>query len=249
MFPLTFTPGVDDFPVWAPDGKHMAFRSDRHGGEANIYWIRADGSGEAQRLTESKNQQIPTSFSPDGKGLAFDERGSETGWDIWTQPLDLSDPDHPKPGKPEPFLCTPFSERYSAFSPDGRWLAYSANDSGSFEVYVRPFPGPGGKWLISTGGGTMPVWSRIGWELFYRTEDGRIMVATYSAKRDAFVADKPRPWSDKGFRETALAPDGKHFVVLGQAEETGEQKALTHVTFLLNFFDELRRRDAAGGAK
>ena len=93
----------------------------------------------------------------------------------------MSDPDHPKPGKPELFLRTPFDETEPAFSPDGRWIAYASNESGRYEVYVRPFPGGApsgsGKWQISTGGGFHPIWSRDGRELFYETlSDNRIMV-------------------------------------------------------------------------
>jgi Tol biopolymer transport system component len=94
-----------------------------------------------------------------------------TGYDLWTLPLDTSDPDRPKPGKPEPFLRTPADETAPRFSPDGRWIAYRSNESGSDEVYVRPFPGPGGKSQISTAGGLYGIWSKNGHELFYETAD------------------------------------------------------------------------------
>jgi serine/threonine-protein kinase len=245
---LTFTPEAEQSPVWSSDGRHLAFQSFRNG-PPNLYWMRADGAGDTVRLTESKNTQSPYSISPDGKRLAFTENNPESGWDIWTLPLDLSDPDHPKPGRPELFLRTPFAEVQPIFSPDGRWLAYMSLESGRTEVYVRPFPGPGGKWQVSTEGGLMPVWSRNGRELFYRTLDNRIMVANYTAKGDAFVADRPRLWSEKRFLDTGtftnfdLAPDGKHFAVLMSPDgETEQQRAQTHATFLLNFFDELRRK-------
>ncbi|MGH9651584.1 MAG: hypothetical protein ACRD3I_14095, partial [Terriglobales bacterium] len=253
MTRLTSSPGFNGAPVWTPDGKHIAFASQKHGGARNIYWIRADGAGEAQRLTESKYAQAPRSFSPDGKRLAFAEHSPETGGDVWTLPLEGGDSDHPKPGKPEPFLRTPFTEGYPSFSPDGRWLAYASNESGSSQVYVRPFPGSGGKWQVSTGGGTMPVWSRQGRELFYGTEDSRIMVAAYTAQGDAFVPGKPRLWSEKRFTDPSfgpnfdLAPDGKRFAVLLAPEAAGEQKAPTRLTFILNFFDEIRRRAPSGG--
>jgi len=245
---LTFTAELEQNPVWSPDGKHIAFQSFRNG-PGNIYWMRADGGGDTVRLTESKNNQGPYSISPDGKRLAFFEQSPETGSDIWTLPLDLTDPDHPKPGKPELFLRTPFIEVTPVFSPDGRWLAYMSLESGGPEVYVRPFPGPGGKWQVSTGGGVMPVWPRNGRELFYRTLDNRLMVANYTAKGEAFAADKPRLWSEKRFLDTGTftnfdpAPDGKRFAVLMAPEGDAEQqRAKTHVTFLLNFFDELRRK-------
>jgi Tol biopolymer transport system component len=246
MTRLTFAAGFDGFPVWTPDGKYIAY-----GSADGIYRIRADGAGKPQRLTESKNVQAPYSFSPDGKRLAFFEFSPETNADIWTLPIG-GDPEHPQPGKPEVFLRTSFQENFPAFSPDGRWLAYTSNDSGASEVYVRPFPGPGGKWPISNGGGLLPVWSQNGSELFYRTRDNRIMVAAYTAKGDSFAAGKPRLWSEKQFLGTGypnfdLAPDGKRFAVLAAAQEAGSQKAATHVTFLLNFFDELRRRVPASG--
>ncbi len=241
---LTFTPGANQYPVWAPDGKHLVFCSSRSGA-ANIYWVRADGAGEAQRLTESKNSQSLPSFAPDGKHLAFVEQGPEGHNEIWTLALDLSDPDHPRPGKPELFLRTSFNEGAPAFSPDGHWLAYQSNESGA-QVYVRPFPGPGGKWQVSTEGGGAPAWSRDGRELFYKTPDNRLMVTAYTARGDAFQADKPRLWANKQFRGEAImtfdpAPDGKRIAVAA-FPETGEQQSSSRVTFLLNFFDELRRK-------
>jgi serine/threonine-protein kinase len=155
MTRVTFTGELNDFPVWAPDGKHIIFRSATLG-KYSLLWIRADGAGEAQRMLESKNELRPYSFSPDGKRLAFSEQNAETGLDIWTLPLDLSDAEHPKAGKPEVFLRTPFDEQDPAFSPDGRWMAYVSTESGR-EVFVRPFPATGpsgsGKWQVSTGGG------------------------------------------------------------------------------------------------
>jgi Tol biopolymer transport system component/predicted Ser/Thr protein kinase len=255
MTRLTFTQ-TNLFPIWTPDGKHIAFESQSLGANS-LLWIRADGAGEVQPLLQSKNDLRPYSFSPDGQRLAFAEVGVDTGrYNLWTLPLGVSDPEHPKPGKPELFLRTPFDEREPAFSPDGRWIAYSSAESGRFEVYVRPFPGGNsgsGKWQISTGGGRHPIWSRDGRELFYETSDNRIMAASYTAKADTFAADKPRLWSNTQIREPAgiwnldLAPDGKRFAVFPRPEATGEQKGSVHVTVLLNFFDELRRRVPAGG--
>ena len=171
-----------------------------------------------------------------------------TGFDLWTVPLE-SDGAGLRAGKPEPFLQTPFDERHPSFSPDGRWLAYASNESGTFQVYVRAFPDKGGKWQISNSGGVYPVWSRNGRELFFRTEDNRIMVATYTVKGDSFVADKPRVWSEKALANVGvipnydLAPDGKRIAALMPAERR-KRRAQNHVTFLLNFFDELRRRTA-----
>jgi len=269
MTRITFTQ-ANLYPVWAPDGKHIAFQSQsggairrpdfqaQPGGANSLRWIRADGAGEAQPLLESGGDLRPFSFSPDGKRLAFTEVGVDTGFDLWTLPLDVSDPEHPKPGKPELFLRTPFNELEPAFSPDGRWVAYTSNESGRFEVYVRPSPGGApsgsGKWQISTAGGRFPIWSRDGRELFYETPDNRIMVSDYTGKGDSFAGDKPRPWSNTQildlFGTTVwnldLSPDGKRFAVIPRPEATGEPKGSVHVTVLLNFFDELRRRVPAG---
>jgi len=123
--------------------------------------------------------------------------GPETRQDLWTLPLDLTDPDHPKPGKPEPFLLTPANESVPRFSPDGRWIAYRSDESGNPEIY-RPFPaGVGGKWQISSGGGLYAFWSSNDREIFYETADNRIMVVDYTVDGASFVPSKPRVWFDK----------------------------------------------------
>jgi len=149
------------------------------------------------------------------------------------------------------FVGTPFPEFYPAFSPDGRWLAYQSDESGTVEVYVRPFRGPGGRWQISKGGGVVPVWSRDGRELLFETLDQRVMAVGYSAMGDSFLAGKPRVWSEthlfkvSGMSVYDLAPDGKRLAAILASDEPGGNA--THLTFLLNFFDELRRRVPPGG--
>jgi Tol biopolymer transport system component len=196
---------------------------------------------------DSPDILVPWSFSPDGR-LAYYEVNPETGFDLWTLPLDLSGDDQPKVGKPELFLRTVADEGMPQFSPDGRWIAYRTNESGRNEIYVRPFPpGPGGKWPISDGGGLYAFWSRNGHELFYETEDGRIMVVEYSVDSNAFARGRSRRWCETqifypGFSNLDLAPDGKRFAVLTQPGAAGESKGNVHVTMLQNFFDELKRR-------
>ncbi|HET6142542.1 MAG TPA: TIR domain-containing protein, partial [Candidatus Acidoferrales bacterium] len=138
---FTFEGNQNLSPVWTPDGKRIAFRSNKEGGAANIFWQRADGSGGLERLSTYDYLQVPKSWSPDGQFLAFHENSPKTGRDIWV--LRMSD------RKSQPFLVTPFNEGGPTFSPDGHWLAYVSNESGRPEVYVQPFPGPGGKWQIS----------------------------------------------------------------------------------------------------
>jgi serine/threonine-protein kinase len=241
---LTFM-GHAAVPVWAHDGEHFIFLSTEKG--SAFFWARRDGSGEPQKLLQSPTVSVPYSFSPDGR-LAYYEVNSGTGNDLWTLPLDLTDPDHPKPGKPEPFLRTPNIETLPRFSPDGRWIAYLSNESGSSEIYVRPFPNAsGGRWQISSDGGLYAIWSNNGRELFYETMENRIMVVDYSVEGGSFVPGKPRLWSDKqlfyaGNSNLDLAPDGKRFAVLALPETPPDEKGTVHVTMLLNFFDELKRR-------
>ena len=126
-------------------------------------------------------------------------------------------------------------------------MAYDSVETGESQVYVRPFPGPGGKWQISTGGGTYAVWSKNGRELFYETTDNRIMVVDYSADGVSFLPGQPRLWSDKqlfftGSSNLDLAPDGKRFVVLSLPESAPDAKVSVHVTVLENFFDWMRKR-------
>jgi Tol biopolymer transport system component len=247
MTRLTFGGGTNIAPVWSPDGRYLAFL----GPDGGLWSVRSDGASKPQPLIQSKNVLVPFSFTLDGKRLVYNEVNPVTAYDIWTVTIE-SDGAGLRAGKPESFLQTPADERNPTFSPDGRWLAYASNESGTYEVYVRAFPDKGGKWQISNAGGTYPLWSSNGHELFFRTVDNRIMVATYSAKADSFAPDKPRVWSDKqlanfGIVGTAtydLAPDGKRIVALMPPETAQAQKAQNHVVFLENFFDEVRRRTA-----
>jgi WD40 repeat protein len=252
MSRLTHLQGRNNKPLWTPDGKSIVFASG-YRAAPGLFSIRADGAGEAQRLTDSKTLQNPRSFSPDGKRLAYHQMNADGLWEIWTAPVE-GDRDHPRLGKPEPFLRTSFSAVEPTFSLDGHWRAYSWNESGTFELYVRPFPGPGGKSQISTGGGGYPVWSGDGERLFFLSSDWHIMVADYIASRNSFTAGKPRVCSPKtviflgGNYPYDLAPDGKRFAVVLNPAGTGEQeqRSTDRVTVLLNFFDELRRKVPPG---
>jgi Tol biopolymer transport system component/predicted Ser/Thr protein kinase len=164
---FTFEGNSNYTPLWTPDGKWIAFESNREG-PLNIFWQLADGSGELERLTTSEHINAPMSWSPDAKLLAFIEVTPTTGLDIWV--LRMSD------RKAQPFLRTPFNEAAPRFSPDGCWLAYMSDESGRFEIYAKPYPGPGGKWQISTEGGTEPTWNPNGGGAVLpqrRQDDGR----------------------------------------------------------------------------
>ncbi|MGD1097792.1 MAG: protein kinase, partial [Bryobacteraceae bacterium] len=248
MTRLTFA-GNNLGPVWSPDGRYIAYRAQGEG----MSVTRSDGAGKPQPLTQSKNAQWPWSFTPDGKRLAFYEQVSGTPFHLWTVLLE-SDGAGLRAGKPEVFLQTPADERNPSFSPDGRWLAYMSNESGTFQVYVRAFPDKGGKWQISYGGGQLPVWSRSGHDLFFGTLDNHIMVAAYTLKGESFMPDKPRLWSEKKLggvvlateKNFDLAPAGKRIAALMPAETPESQQSQNHVVFLENFSDELQRKVPIG---
>jgi len=253
---LTTMHGLSGFPVWTPDGKSIIFRSSLQS-NPGLYGIRSDGSGEAQRLSDGTMLEAPNSVSPDGKRLAFTGRSPGGNYDIFTAAIE-GDPGGMRLGKPELFVRTPLIESDAAFSPDGRWLAYGSTESGTEEVYVRPFRSPsagqakeaaqpGSRWQISAGG-AFPVWSRNGRELFYKARDRRIMVAGYTTSGDSFVAGKPRVWSEIRLRNEGrystydVAPEGQRIAAVAVEEPGTEQKPVTQVNFLLNFLDELERR-------
>jgi Tol biopolymer transport system component/tRNA A-37 threonylcarbamoyl transferase component Bud32 len=248
MTRLTFDGGPNTNQVWSPDGRYIVFS----GPGGGIWWVRSDGAGKPQPLLQGKNPLYPWSFTPDGRRLAYEELKPRAAAFIGTLPIE-SDGAGMRAGKPEIFRETSADERHPAFSPDGRWLAYASNESGKHEVYVRSFPDKGGKWQISNAGGVYPAWSGKGHELFFRGDDNRIMAAAYAAKADSFVPDKPRAWSGKRLANVVgissnydPAPDGKRIAAVMPAETPEVQQAQNHVTFLLNFADELRRKVPVG---
>ena len=249
---LTTDPGIHNSPIWTPDGPYIIYQA-----EGGMYRLPADGGGKPQLVMAASNTPYPESVTADSKRLAYSVSNPVSGdLDIWTAPLEISG-DEMKAGKPEPLVQTPAHERDAAFSPDGRWLAYTSTESGTYEVYVRSMPGAapkaGGKWRISSGGGYNPVWSRTSRELFYRATDNRLMEVSYSIREDAFAAEKARLWADRAVLAATdimpsfdLTPDGKRFAVFMQAQPQGPSDTRQHVTLELNFFDEVRRRLAAG---
>ena len=237
---LTFGGDTNNYPVWTPDGKRIAFQSNKEGPQ-NLFWQLADGSGGLERLTSGEYPQYPTSFSPDGQLLAFLEVDPTTAGDIWA--LQLSD------HKARPFLRTSFYESAARFSPDGRWLAYASNESGPFEVYVQPYPGPGGKWQVSTEGGNEPVWNRDGRELFYRSGDK--MMAVDIATQPGFTAGKPKVLFDGQYVPTTttipqydVSPDSQRFLMLKAVEQS--QAAPTQIIVVQNWFEELKQKVPTG---
>jgi WD40 repeat protein len=232
--------GVQSNPVWSVDGRYLVFRA-----EGGIWWARADG-GNAPRILMKHPLMVPGSFSPDGKRLAVNET-TQTGSMIYTAMIEDSS-GQLRAGKPELFLQIAGDNARPSFSPDGRWLAYADTESGVYQVYVRPFPDGGTRVLISTMGGVYPTWSQSRNELFYRTEDNRLMVVNYTVSGESFVASTPRVWSQTPLASLGiapnfdLAPDGERMAVLLPAEVPEPPDSLSHATLMLNFFAELRRR-------
>jgi serine/threonine-protein kinase len=227
-------------PAWAPDGKSLAFSWTKLG-SPNLFWQPADGSSPMERLATSENLQVLGSFTPDGSTLAFIQWSPETGEDILL--LDM------KSHQVRAFLNSKAKEGWPNFSPDGHWLAYASNESGQDEVWVRPFPGPGGRWQVSKEGGDDPLWSKDGRQLFYR--QGRKVWVVNVQTDGGFSSGKPRLLFEKeGFqssehaRDWDLWPDGTGFLMVKSDDRKPDP--VTEITVVQNWFEEVKRLVPAG---
>jgi len=235
---LTSDPNLDGTPVWSPDGQHIFFVSNRSG-SMNVHSQPATGTGTADRLITTAGQQALGSFSPDGRSLVFQESGGATT-DLMVLRFD------PRPHA-EPLLRTPFNEASPDVSPDGKWLAYYSNESGGGEVYVRPFPKvDGGRWQISTAGGSRPAWSKDGKELFYLDSTAAMMAVPVQAG-DTFTAGNPvklfdGPWySQQPTRPYDITRDGRFLMIKSPRSEDLRQVSPT-MTVVVNWTEELKTR-------
>jgi Tol biopolymer transport system component len=172
--------GDNSFPIWSPDGSSIIWRSVK--GKVSLMRRPANLSAPPQEVFSAPGSSIPTSWAPDQKSLLITREGNlKTGADVLVFPLDGSGP-----AQPRPFLQTESNERAAMFSPDGKWVAYVSDESGQPEVYVLPYPGPGGKQQISSGGGLLVRWRRDGRELFYMNRASQLMGVEVSVRNCSF---------------------------------------------------------------
>jgi Tol biopolymer transport system component len=256
---LTFDAGTEYYPVWTPDGQRVAFYSAGQGG--NIFWKRVDGIGAAERLTSGQTiPHYPYAISSDGRSLVFQE-STKTGVDLSVLSLPVrttpapqvqADPDGASQGSVRPLIHTEFIDTNAEISPDGRWVAYQSNRSGDRdEIFVQPFPNvAGGLQQVSTAGGTRPLWSRDGRELFYLDGNNLLTVArvqttpTFSVIgvetlfKTAYFSGFGGGGQTVAGRTYDVSPDGRRFLMIKDVNRDQQQASLVVVQ---NLFEELKR--------
>lgn len=232
---FTTDPANDDNPLWSPDGSSIAFASDREG-VFNLYQKVASGGGPEEVLFKSGEWKFPDDWSADGRFIVYQSLNPKTKWDLWVLPMSGD-------RQPLPFLQTEFNEEQAQFSPDGKWIAYTSDESGAPEVYVQTFPASGGKWRVSAGGGCQPRWRRDGRELFYIAADRRLMAvdvrlgATFEAGAPKALFGT-RVLTLTVFRNHyAVSADGQRFLINSTIEETSP----TPISVVMNWTRELKR--------
>jgi serine/threonine-protein kinase len=231
LTPLTFDPAQDEYPVWTPEGRRVLFASFRDQ-QWGVFSQAADGTGNIQRVGSGASELDPMSISPDGRTLVLSRVG-----DLLLLSLDQT-------GSISPLLTGTSTEHNAEISPNGRWIAYQSNESGRHEIYVRPFPRVSdGRWQISSGGGSHPVWARSGRELFYISGAGLVSVPVQIGRPfefgNASVVLKGAPeryWVATVGRAYDVASDGQRFLMLKE-----EQQAAARIHVVQNWFEELTR--------
>jgi serine/threonine protein kinase len=236
MTRLTFG-GVNNLPVWSADGRQIVFAQVGNG-PGKILRKDASGSGGQEVLLEGDSAGAVMDWSRDGRFVLYNQPNSKTSDDLMVLPLES-----PAEGRrtPIPFLQTPFVEQTGVFSPDGKWIAYSSDESGRTEVYIRAFPSSGSKWQVSNGGGTYPRWRNDGKEVFFRAELlGNVMAAGVHTSPGRVDVDAPHllfEWN--GPPTYDVESDGQHFVMLDPP--TANTGAVYPLTILTNWQGGLKR--------
>lgn len=232
---LTSHPAHDHFPIWSPDGSRIVFSSTRLGGGGNDLFLleTSRSSGEPELLLRTGATNLATDWSADGRFILYQASVPETIFDIWALPLEGE-------RKPIPLVRTAFSETAARLSPDGRWLAYTSDESGEHEVYVRPFLEPGGSQPVSTSGGLQPLWRRDGEELFYLTLDQKVMSVRVESGGSSIRLSAPRPLFEAPIlpgepydRSYAVSRDGQSFLIA-----TGLPRASSPIQVVVNWMPE-----------
>ena len=237
---ITSNPGVDQAPVWMPDGLRLVFTSTQAGEVGSLFWQAADGTGIAERLTQSPNYQRPSAVSPDGLRVLFWEAGGRTATGVMMLTL--------KDRRVQPLIQGPLVDRNAEVSPDGQWLAYESNDSGQTQVFVRPYPDVNkGKIQVSTVGGAQPLWARNGQELFYIAPGGALMSVpvkpgpTWTAGTPSKLIEASyfRGGGGNDSRMYDVSPDGKRFLMIKQDVSANQPAA--RIVVVQNWLEELKR--------
>ncbi|HWP52721.1 MAG TPA: protein kinase [Pyrinomonadaceae bacterium] len=231
---FTFTPVVDDFPVWSPNGERLVFNSARNG-PADLYECDYNRAGKEALLLQSDTNKNPTDWSLDGRYILYENMNANRKSDIWVLPL-FGDK------KPFPFLVTDFNESQGHWSPDGRWIGYVSDESGRDEIYIQNFPDGGQKLLVSNGGGRQPIWRRDGKELYYFAPNGNLMAVEIrpGGKIEAGVPRslfETRVDNFAASNRYAVSADGKRFLINSPSEEALPRP----ITVVLDWNNELKQ--------
>ncbi len=234
---LTFDPGDDRFPLWSPDGSRIAWQAYRDGAW-QIYQKLASGIGPEELLLKSEARVVSDSWSPDGRHLTYTQGDPKTKNDLWVLPLTGE-------RKPFLFLQTPFDERGGRLSPDGRWIAYESDDQGRYEISVQPFPASGGKWQISTTGGIHPRWRADGKELYFISNDNKLMAAEVKPG-SGFEAGVPKTLFDLAPLRVSNSPFSSGYSVSAAGERflfvtQGQEVANLQYTVVVNWLAEAKK--------
>jgi Tol biopolymer transport system component len=231
---FTFGPADALDSVWSPDGTTIMFNS-RRKGTLDLYRKASSGAGSEELLIADNVDKIPMSWSPDGKLILYAGYGASRKNDLFVLPA---------AGEPKPTLViqSGFSEDQGRISPDGRWIAYSSNESGRYEVYVAPFPGTGGKWQVSAAGGAFPRWGHDGSEIFYLAPDNKLISASVNSKGAGFEVGAVKPLfatriPTRTSYQYDVSPDGQRFLIATAPEQAGSAP----ITVVLNWTAGLKK--------